>query len=507
MNKFYLTTPIYYVNDEPHIGHTYTTVIADILARYYKLLGYDTFFLTGTDEHGAKIYEVAQKYNLEPKLFCDQIVEKFKSAWQSLKIEYTNFIRTTDEIHEKTVQLVLKKMYDKGDIYKANYEGLYCVQCEKYISEDELVDGKCPDHNTKPILQQEENYFFRLSKYKNVIIEKIRSGELEIIPEERKNEILGKLQLKVDDISISRKHLKWGIPIPFDQEQTVYVWIDALINYLSGINFFEFNNYKITSAKHFWPCDLHIIGKDILWFHAVIWPAILLSIDISLPRKILAHGFFTIEGKKMSKTLGNVIRPKELIEIFGVDATRFLLLSSFPVGSDGNFSVKESTERYNKDLADNFGNLVSRTFAMLGKYFNYQLTPTECSPEVRRIIFETIDNYNFYFSTLSLDKIPDVILSLTSFANRYIHLKSPWILIKEGRKDEVSCILSDLLYCIKSAALLFCPLMPEVANKVIKSFNEEEFIYDDYKKLIVNKVIFLRNNSFLPCEILFKKIK
>ncbi|MCX7940976.1 MAG: methionine--tRNA ligase [Endomicrobia bacterium] len=506
MKKFYLTTPIYYVNDEPHIGHTYTTILADVLARYYKLLGYDTFFLTGTDEHGAKIYEAALKNNMDPKSFCDTIVDKFKSAWQSLEINYSRFIRTTDEHHEKTVQLILKKIYEQGDIYKANYEGLYCIQCERYIPDDELVDGLCPDHNIKPILQREENYFFKLSKYKEVVYNKVLSGELEIFPETRRNEILGKLQLKLEDISISRKHLKWGIPVPFDQQQTVYVWIDALVNYLSGIDFFNIS-LETLDMKHFWPCDLHIIGKDILWFHAVIWPAMLLSAGVELPRKILAHGFFTVEGKKMSKTLGNVIRPKELLEIFGVDATRLLVLSSFPVGSDGNFSIIESKEKYNKELADNFGNLVSRTFAMLSKYFNNEIVPTECSSEMKHTIYEAVNSYKSFFAELSLDKIPDAIFSLTSYANKYVQMKSPWIVAKEKRKDELISILSDLLYCIKASALLFYPIMPNVTKKIVESFNETEYTEFDYKKLLEEKTITIRNHKFKPVDILFKKLK
>ena len=504
MKKFYLTTPIYYVNDEPHIGHLYTTIIADVVARYYKLLGVDTFFLTGTDEHGAKIYEVAKRHNKEPKEYCDFIVEKFKNVWEQFNIDYSNFIRTTDKLHEETVRFVLQKLYSNGDIYKAYYEGLYCVQCERFISEDELVDGVCPDHRTKPILHKEENYFFKLSKYKNLIFEKIQSGEIQIIPETRKNEILGKLQLPVEDISISRKTLKWGIPLPFDEEQTTYVWIDALINYLSGIDYFNLNKGKDNS--YFWPCDLHIIGKDILWFHTVIWPAILLSISLPLPKKVLAHGFFTIEGKKMSKTLGNIIRPKELQEIFGVDATRVLVISAFPLDTDGDISINEMKQKYNQLLADNFGNLVNRTFGMLGKYFNNKMTLNEISANVKEVISSTVVYYNECFKNLDIHKILDTILTISTFANKYVQDMQPWVLYKNKDIQKLTNVISDLLYCIKSVALLFYPLMPNICAMILSCFGEENFVSEDYRNLVINNRIYIRTNEFKVPDILFKKI-
>ncbi|MFN3550326.1 MAG: methionine--tRNA ligase [Endomicrobiia bacterium] len=506
MKKFYLTTPIYYVNDEPHIGHTYTTIIADVISRYYKSLGYETFFLTGTDEHGAKINEAAKKYNLEPKQYCDMIAEKFKSTWQELSIKYSNFVRTTDEYHKKTVQLILQKIYDKGDVYKSNYEGLYCINCEKFISEEELIDGVCPDHNTKPILHKEENYFFCLSKYKDIIFEKIKNGEIQVIPEARKNEILGKLQLQLEDISISRKSLKWGINLPFDNDQIVYVWIDALINYLSGIDFFEVEN-KPSIYKKFWPCDLHLIGKDILWFHAVIWPAILLSLGIDLPKKILAHGFFTVEGKKMSKTLGNVIKPKQLLELFGVDATRMLILSTFPLGTDGNFSLSEMKEKYNQDLADNYGNLITRTFGMIQKYFGNNMKISKISYEMKGKILECVKNYKVYFENFELHKISDTILSLTSFANKYIQEKTPWVLAKEKKFGELKQILSDLLFCIKSATLLFYPIMPNVSLEVLKSFSETNNFEEEFILLLKDYEVNITKEKIYSLGILFKKLQ
>ncbi len=506
MKKFYLTTPIYYVNDEPHIGHTYTTTIADVIHRYYKSLGYETFFLTGTDEHGTKINEAAKKNSLNPKQYCDMIAEKFKLTWQQLGIKYSNFIRTTDEYHKDTVQLVLQKIYDKKDIYKSNYEGLYCINCEKFMSEEELVDGLCIYHNTKPLFYKEENYFFRLSKYKDIIFEKIKNDEIQIIPDTRKNEILGKLQLPLEDISISRKNLKWAISLPFDNEQTVYVWIDALINYLSGIDFFDIK-FKPSIYKKFWPCDLHLIGKDILWFHSVIWPAILLSLEIDLPKKILAHGFFTVEGKKMSKTLCNVIRPKQLIELFGVDATRMLILSTFPLGTDGNFSLSEMKEKYNQDLADNYGNLVLRTFSMIQKYFYNDIKIKKISYKIKEKILECVKNYKFQFENFELHKLSETILSLTSFANKYIQQKTPWILAKEKKVEELNQVLSDLLFCIKSATLLFYPIMPNVSLEVLKSFGETNNFEKEFVSLIENYEVNITKEKISSLDILFKKLQ
>lgn len=502
MKKFYLTTPIYYVNDEPHIGHTYTTVIADILARYFKSLKYNTFFLTGTDEHGAKVEEVAKKNNFEPKHYCDFISQKFKQAWELLDINYSRFIRTTDPHHEQTVKIALKKLYEKGLIYKSYYEGLYCIHCEKFVSKEELANGKCPDHNLEPILHKEENYFFRLSEYKDIIYKKIESDEILILPLERKNEILGKLSLGLEDISISRKAVRWAIKIPFDEEQTVYVWVDALINYLSGIDYFKLENSNLCE---FWPADLHIIGKDILWFHAVIWPALLLALEVPLPKRILSHGFFTVDGKKMSKTLGNVIKPKQLVELFGVDATRMLLISNFPLGIDGDFSINELKERYNKELADNLGNLVFRTFGMLEKYFKNNFSPKRPSYETKQKLISCIKDYKISFENFNLHKIPHIVLSLTSYANWYIQFKSPWVLFKENKIEELLQVISDILYCIKTSALLFYPIMPNISKKILKLFKTDN-IEENFSFLLENFEIDIKELKIEKQEILFKKL-
>ncbi|MCL2335498.1 MAG: methionine--tRNA ligase, partial [Endomicrobia bacterium] len=331
--KFYITTPIYYVNDIPHIGHSYTTIAADILARWKRLNGFDVFFLTGTDEHGAKIAAAAKEKVKLPQELCDEMSEKFMEAWKLLNISNDGFIRTTEPRHAAAVEKIVQALYDKGLIYKSKYEALYCVGCEKFIAEKDLdEDGYCPYHKAKPELQAEENYFFKLSSFQQALLERITDAthkeHIEIQPEERRNEIIGKLKLGLEDISVSRTAVEWGIPMPFDKEQTAYVWVDALINYLTGIGY---PSDEKLCAKY-WPADVHLMAKDILWFHSVIWPAILMGAGFALPKKVYSHGFFTLNGSKMSKSLGNVISPQELVDKFGVDAARYLAVTLIPFG-------------------------------------------------------------------------------------------------------------------------------------------------------------------------------
>ena len=354
MNKYYITTPIYYVNDVPHIGHAYTTVAADVLTRYHKQKGDYVFLLTGTDEHGAKIAQAAQEKGLEPKEYADLVVPQFIDSWKLLNINYDHFIRTTDPEHEKIASQVLQKVYDNGFIYEDTYEGLYCVGCEKFLTETDLVEGKCPLHpNRDPVAQKEKNYFFKLKSFEKDLIELFESGEVKIGPESRKNEVLGKLKLGLQDVSISRAGVSWGIPVPWDSSQTIYVWVEALCNYYTATRFLE-------GKDKFWPADLHLVGKDILWFHTVIWCALLKAADLPLPKQVFAHGFFTINGQKMSKSLGNVISPQELVDRYGVDGARYLLLSAFPFGDDGDFSFEKLDTKFNADLANGLGNLVAR---------------------------------------------------------------------------------------------------------------------------------------------------
>jgi len=354
--RFYVTTPIYYVNERPHLGHAYSTVTADAFARYQRsVLGADSvLFLTGTDEHGAKVAAAAEKAGLDPQAFTDRVAAQYQEAWQLLGISHDLFFRTTDPRHAQAVQDLLQRLYDAGFIYQGTYRGTYCIGCEKYLAPDEIADGRCPHHpGTTLQEQEEENYFFRLSALAPRVLSAIESGEFSILPEGRRSEMLGKLKAGIEDISISRAGVSWGVPVPWDPTHTVYVWVDALLNYYTATRFEE-------RLNGFWPADLHLMAKDILWFHALIWPAFLIALELPLPRTVLAHGFFTVDGQKMSKSVGNVIDPVAMVEEYGADAFRYLLLTAFSFGNDGDLSLERFREKYNADLANGIGNLVSR---------------------------------------------------------------------------------------------------------------------------------------------------
>ncbi|MGA2090517.1 MAG: methionine--tRNA ligase [Endomicrobiales bacterium] len=500
-NTLYLTTPIYYVNDYPHVGHAYTTIATDILARWERLNGKNVFFLTGTDEHGAKICEAAQKNNQQPQTFCDGIVEGFRLAWKNLSIDNSDFIRTTDQRHETAVQKFLSVLYEKGFIYNSLYKGQYCVGCEKFISESDLDEtGCCPDHKMKPAHHEEENYFFKLSAFQNQLID-ILSNEnhpqhIVVLPRERRNEILGKLKIGLEDISISRAALPWGIALPFDKKQTVYVWVDALINYISAIGYGSTTigdksdkKAQTLNFNTWWPADLHLMAKDILWFHSVIWPAMLLAAGLALPKKIFAHGFFTVDGNKMSKTIGNVIRPDQLIEKFGVDATRYLTVSLFPFGSDGDISWQALTDKYNVELANNFGNLISRTLSMTQKYFegtvpagelvappgaaDASLHATEHIPDlivrVQKIladIAESLDGLGFH-------KVTERIQCAITLVNQQIEQDAPWKMAKESNQ-RLGSVMNSYLQASALITIYLVPFMPAVCQKVWEALGMTE---------------------------------
>ncbi len=451
--KFFVTTPIYYVNDVPHIGHAYTTLAADILARYYreKLGRENVFFLTGTDEHGQKVSQAAKEKGVSPKEFSDSVTSRFKDAWRLLNISYDYFIRTTDPKHEKIVTSLLQKIYDKGYIYKGTYEGLYCIGCEKFLTESDLVGGRCLLHpNKEPVKQKEDNYFLRLSELSKKVLGKIEEEEYEILPKERKNEVIGRLKSRVEDISISRGGVSWGIPVPWDKSQTIYVWVDALINYYSATQFLE-------GKTKFWPADLHLIGKDILWFHAVIWQALLIAAGVDLPKKIFAHGFFTIDGQKMSKSLGNIISPKQLVDRYGVDGARYLLISAYPFGDDGDISLKRFDAKYNADLADALGNLVSRV-AKLCEGLNIKISQSKKIPARYCEDIEHLDLYGVLNNVHS-----QVIL-----ANRYIDKNEPW---KIKNQKKLNAVLGYLVKKILSLANQLRPFLPETSEKIEKLFS------------------------------------
>ena len=460
--KFYVTTPIYYVNDRPHLGHSYTTIAADVLARYFRLQGERVFFLTGTDEHGAKIEKAAQKADKTPKQLCDQNSKIFRKTWENLNISYDNFIRTTDADHIKTVQKVLQILYDKKFIYKGIYEGFYCVGCEQYKTKTDLINGKCPEHQIKPEIIREENYLFKLSQFEDILRKKIKSDEFEIIPKERKNEVLGFLKRGLQDISISRQKVKWGIPLPFDKKHTAYVWVDAFLNYLTGLGW----KGDIKNLPEFWPPNIHLMSKDILRVHATIWPALLLALDMPLPRKLFIHGYFTINGQKMSKSLGNVIWPEELIEKFGVDATRYLLLSSCSFGKDGDISWQKLIERYNSDLASGIGNLVSRVITMSVKSNPKSQIPNS---KFKKEINKTRREYKKALEEFKFNKVLEEIWKLISFCDRYIEKERPW----EKSKNQEQTI-KNLLFALMNIAEMLEPFLPETSESILKQIKAKK---------------------------------
>lgn len=458
MEKFYITTPIYYVNDKPHIGHAYTTIVADVLARFWRgQIGEDNvFFLTGTDEHGGKVAEMAAKNNQSPQEFVDGVSQLFKDAWKQLDIKYDDFIRTSEKRHEKIVIDILKKLKDKGVLYEGDYEGLYCVGCEKFITEGELIDGKCPDHNRAPEKLKEKNWFFKLSDYLPKIKQAIESGELVIYPESRKNEVLGLIDKQhVPDFSISRSKeaVSWGIDLPWDKEQKTYVWVDALSNYITALDYPNGKNFK-----KYWPADAQFLALDILKFHALYWPAILMSLDLPLP-KLYIHGFFTIDGKKMSKTLGNVISPNDLVDKYGAEVSKYLILSQFSFGQESDIKIEDFPIKYNADLVNGLGNLVNRVTNMIEKYLDGQIDKKLFKDNT--IGNEEIKQLRFREALLS-------IWQIIAKDNSLIDEKKPWELAKDdSKKVELQKLLEELAGDLYSIALSLQPFMPQKSKEIL----------------------------------------
>jgi methionyl-tRNA synthetase len=455
--KYFITTPIYYVNDAPHIGHLYTTLAGDILVRYHKLIGDDVYLLTGTDEHGAKIAEVAEKKGIEPKEFADQISAQFKSLWAKYDVKFDRFIRTTDADHEITVAEFLTKLKEKDFIYKGEYKGLYCRGCESYKKQSELVDGKCPDHNRVPEELSEPAYFFKLSQFKSQLIELIKCNALLIQPEIRKNEVLSFLQgQELEDVAISRQNVAWGIPLPWDNKHTIYVWVDALINY-----------YTAAKEKNLWPADLHLMAKDILRFHCVIWPAMLIAIGEKPPKSVFVHGYFTIDGQKMSKSLGNVVDPDKLLEQYPRDVIRVFLFKAFPFGSDGDFSFDLLKEFYNGQLANELGNLVQRVLTMVKNYQNGVITkPKDIDPtfEIDKVS-ETWSLWKSSLDNLQFELGLKAIWALIKYANQYIDDNKPWGLAKSD-SEKLAIVLYNLTEVIRHLSILLLPYMPDTASEI-----------------------------------------
>ena len=460
MKKFYITTPIYYVNAEPHIGSAYTTIAADILARWHKLKGEEVFFLTGTDEHGQKIQEKAEEEGLKPKVFVDKISKKFQETFKLLNIQNDNFIRTTDKEHEKEVKKVLQELYDKGYIYKGFYESFYCVGCEQYLTHSDLLDGKCPIHKRVPDLRKEEAYLFKLSEFQNKILKLIKSGEFEILPNKRKNEAINFIQQGLQDISISRlkEKVSWGIELPFDKNHTCFVWVDAFWNYITGLK-------QKNKFDKFWPADVQLMAKDILRVHTTIWPALLLATGNKLPKRLFIHGYFTVDGEKMSKSLGNVISPDYMVKQYGVDSLRYFLMRNIPFGEDGDFSENLLVERVNNELANELGNLISRVLSLAERKLNGKASRGFVDEKFADKL--DVDKISNLMDNIELHTAINEIMRFVKECNRYINEEELW----DVEENELEVYIYTLLEAIRIISILLSPYMPQTSEKINSQLN------------------------------------
>ena len=480
--KFYITTAIAYTSRKPHIGNSYEIVLTDTLARYKRLQGYDVFFLTGTDEHGQKIEEYAEAAGVTPKEYVDKVSGEIKAICDLLNTTYDKFIRTTDDYHEKAVQKIFRKLYDKGDIYKSEYEGLYCTPCESFWTEAQLVDGKCPDCGREVKPAKEEAYFFKLSKYQKQLEEYIESNPNFIYPESRKTEMLNNfIKPGLQDLCVSRSSFKWGIPVDFDDKHVIYVWIDALSNYITALGYDPDGSGKL--YKKYWPADVHIIGKDIVRFHTIYWPIMLMALGEPLPKQVFGHPWLLFGTDKMSKSRGNVIYADDLVELFGVDAVRYYLLSEMPYTSDGSITYETMIERFNSDLANTLGNLVNRTIAMTNKYFGGVIqAPSEAEDvdgELKDTAINTVKKVDELLSTYRVSDALEAIFSLAKRSNKYIDETMPWALAKdESKKERLGTVLYNLLESIRFISVLISPFMPETAEKIMQQMNCSVNSYD-----------------------------
>ena len=484
MEKYYITTAIAYTSAKPHIGNTYEIVLADAIARYKRQKGFDVYFQTGTDEHGEKIQLKAEEKGITPKEFVDQIAKEIKDIWDIMDTTYDRFVRTTDEKHEKEVQKIFKKLYEQGDIYKGKYEGLYCTPCESFFTESQLIDGKCPDCGREVHKASEEAYFFKLSKYQDRLIKYIEEHPEFIQPESRKNEMINNfLKPGLQDLCVSRTSFTWGVPVDFDPKHVVYVWIDALTNYITNIGYDVDNPTE--EFKKYWPADLHLIGKDIIRFHTIYWPIILMALDLPLPKQVFGHPWLLFGQDKMSKSKGNIIYADDLVNFFGTDAIRYYVLHEIPFANDGSITYDLIIERVNSDLANILGNLVNRTISMANKYFNGKVENKKENTEYDSDLINTINNLEMKvenkMNKLEIGSALDEIFNLLRRSNKYIDETTPWVLAKdESKKNKLETVLYNLLEAIRVSAVELQSFLPSTSKKIFEQLNnnnkEEKYL-------------------------------
>lgn len=478
--KFFITTPIYYINDKPHVGHAYATIVADTFARYHRAKGEDVFFLTGTDENSLKNVEAAHQHgHTDIQTYLDMQSEVWKKTWADLDISNTDFIRTTEERHKKGVYDFFDRVYKKGDIYKGTYQGLYCKGCEAFVRESDLVDGLCPFHKKKPEVIEEENYFFRSSGYRDELLAYIEKNPEFIQPVNRRNEIINYIRDHFEDVSISREKVEWGISLPIDQAHVIYVWFDALINYLTGVGY----GWDEKLFNTYWPADVHIVGKDIIKFHCALWPAMLLSAGLPLPKRIFAHGFFTIDGNRIGKSLGNAIDPVELAKKYGLEVLRYFLLREIPFGGDGDFSEKRLQERYESDLAKGIGNFVSRVLTLAEKVSDLEKgNDSSYEQEAKEVVSQMQERWKQGFEGYALHESLDALFDLVSWGDRFIEKTKPWALVKEG-SQEARQIIGILVELVRQVSILLYPFMPHTATEIYArlGFHKEDLLRQGLK--------------------------